>query len=60
MKDYFKAMIVCFLLGGLACLGLCYASGAFMSDEDYAKAHPEAIENEQWELFENPEEVKKW
>lgn len=43
MKDLFKAMFVCFILGGLACFGLCYASGAFMSDEEYLESHPEVL-----------------
>ena len=60
MKDYFKALIVCLVLGSLACLGLCYASDAFLSDEEYAAKHPETIKNGQWELYENPEEVKTW
>lgn len=61
MKDYIKAAIVCLLLGCLACFGLCYASGAFMSDEDYAKAHPEIMASDNWEsYFNDPNSVKQY
>ena len=52
-----KDIIICFVVGCFVAFGLVKASGALLSDEDYAKAHPEAVENERWELFENPNSI---
>lgn len=57
MKDLIKVSIVSFIVGCLILWGLSVASGAFLSDEEYARKFPQNVNN--IELFENPQEVNK-
>lgn len=56
MKELIKMAVVSFVLGCLILWGLCVASGANLSDEEYARKFPQNAHNEK--LFENPQEVK--
>mgnify|MGYP006934614534 CR=1 FL=1 len=59
-KNNFLGLSICLIIGSLFSLWIVYASDAFLSDEDFARKHPETVKNGQWELYENPEEVKTW